>query len=79
MSVRESKLWHQQPENNQLFLPYEEAEEKLVARDYEESLLDMECNSDNKTDKCALLWVTVNDNNKDDDDNILDFIWEDIQ
>lgn len=53
--------------------------EFLLCSEYEESLSDLEYNSDNGLDVCNLLAVVVDvdSDDDDDDDNITqDFVWE---
>jgi hypothetical protein len=51
--------------------------ECLLVSKSEGSLSDLEFGSENELDNCALLDVVVDDN-IDEDDDIQDFVWEDM-
>jgi hypothetical protein len=55
----------------------DKVKECLLGSKFEESLSDSEFDSENELDDCALLDVVVDDNSGEDDD-IQDFIWEDM-
>jgi hypothetical protein len=56
----------------------DEVKECLLGSESEEILSDLEFDSENELDDCALLDVVVDDNNDEDNDIIQDFVWEDM-
>jgi hypothetical protein len=52
----------------------DEVREYLLVSEYEKSLSDLEFDSDNQLDDCALLDIVVNGDSYEDDDIIRDFV-----
>jgi hypothetical protein len=57
----------------------EEVGKYLLVSESEERSSDLELDSDNELDDCALLDVVVNNDSNEDDIIVQDFIWEDME